>query len=159
MSADKNGQTGPVQYYFFQKSGAGFTVIEILIAIALVGIVAMFGFLISAGLYTSSSFNAEYDLLTGILQKARSQSLNNINQLPHGVHIASDEYILFEGTSFDPSDPANIEFEADSQVANSGINEVIFSQLSGDANIVGDISLSGYNRIESIHINNEGGIN
>lgn len=121
-------------------------------------IIASFGALVGFGLYTSSSFNAESALLVGVLQKARSQSLNNINQSEHGVHLEADKFILFQGNIFNPSDSKNIDFEANTRISHSGLSDVIFSQLSGDANPTGTIILSGLNRTATITINSEGGI-
>lgn len=70
--------------------------IEILISIGLLAIIAALGLFISFDFYRSYAFRSERSTIVSVLQKARSQSLNNIDQVRHGAHFVSGQYIIFE---------------------------------------------------------------
>ena len=135
---------------------AGFTLIEIVIVIAIVGFLAIFGIIIGADSYARYNFHSEEDIAVSLLQRARSESINNIGGVTHGIYFADPaDLILFSGSSYAGSYELKI---AKSQIVSydysacSG-NQVVFAQLSGKtAGCV--IKINGKN----ITINNEGGI-
>src|SRR5438105_2008049 len=79
-----------------KKNTAGFTLIEIIIAIAILAIILTLGLFISFDFYKSYAFRSEKNIIVSVLQKARGQALNNINQARHGVSFQSGQYIIFE---------------------------------------------------------------
>jgi prepilin-type N-terminal cleavage/methylation domain-containing protein len=151
----------------FRKGGTGFTLIEVIIVMSLLTIIGGLVTFANFDVWRGYNFRGEYDLLIAVLQKARSQSINNIclgisctEGQSHGVKILPDKYTIFQGTTYDPSDPLNEDFEASGRVSHSGISEVVFRQLSGDVDLAGDIILNEIDgfRSETIFINNEGRI-
>jgi len=143
----------------FVKTGAGFTLIEILAVIGILAVLGTFGYLVTIDFYKSYAFNAERNAIVAILQKARSQSLANINQFPHGVHFDSDQYVIFQGSVYDSGNSFNQKIPAAFGITHSGIIDVVFAQLSGDASPGGNLILSDGKRLTTISINNEGRIN
>lgn len=152
----------------FQEKDAGFTLIEIIVVMSLLAVIGALTAFANFDVWRGYTFRGESDLLISLLQKARSQSVNNIclgsscvEGQPHGVKILPDKYIIFQGTVYNPSDPLNEEFDASDTVSHSGMSEVVFSQLSGDVSLAGDIILNEIDgfRSETISINNEGRIN
>ncbi|MCX6759554.1 MAG: prepilin-type N-terminal cleavage/methylation domain-containing protein [Candidatus Nealsonbacteria bacterium] len=161
----------------FQEKDAGFTLIEIIVVMSLLAAIGALTAFANFDVWRGYTFRGECDLLISVLQKARSQSVNNIclgssctDGRPHGVYIQSDKYTIFQGSDWDHRDVAiDEDFEANSKVssASSTISEVVFSQLSGDASfpqspglIEGKIILNeidGFHS-ETISINNEGRI-
>lgn len=140
---------------------AAFTLIEVLVVIVLFAVLAGMAAAISIQDYRSGNFRSERDLAISVFQKARSRAVANINDLPHGVHIDSgnDQYIIFEGT-FNVSAPSNeyIQFSVpNSSVSHSGMQEVVFGQLDGQATITGG-NLSLENGRSEISVNPEGQI-
>ncbi len=147
------------------KSGAGFTLIEMLVAMLILISIMGLGMFLSMDYYRSYIFYYEKDLAISILQKARSQSLANINQSWHGVKIGASEYIIFEGNDavhdYNHRDTAkDTKYEADKTIALSGMSEVVFTRLIATSTPVGgDLTLSDGIRSAIISINNEGRIN
>jgi prepilin-type N-terminal cleavage/methylation domain-containing protein len=144
---------------------AGFTLIEFLVVMALVGVVASFALVISMDSYHSNNFSSEQNQLLGALLKARSQAVANINQKPHGVHLDHDTvtYTVFQGSSFSgrPASDTSLDivFSGNPAYALSGSTDVIFTQLTG-ATTVATISLDDHtNPIFNICTNSEGQIN
>jgi len=128
------------------ENSAGFTLIELLIAVVILAAIIGLGLFISFDFYKSYSFHSERNTIVSILKKARSQSLNNINQTRHGVHFEDNselKYIIFECPTGNPqcnsytADPA-AEIVINSSFGVSIINpsplpfDIIFDQLSGN---------------------------
>ncbi len=161
------------------KNQKGFTLIEILISVAILSIIIGLGLFISFDFYKSYSFRSEESTIVSILQKARSQSMNNINQTRHGVHFASPlRYILFECPSgtLCTSYATSFSHLVISSSYNVSINspvlpfDVIFNQLDGSCihststpNFVCDpvtqpIVINDNGKLKNITINKEGQI-
>jgi len=132
----------------------GFTLVEIIVIIALITIVFSVGAFANVNLFTRQISISEESTLVGVLQKARSRAMNNIDASPHGVYVKNGEmcYILFEGNSYTPGpsdfcDPVGnsqfIQREDKVEVNMGGIEEfeIVFKQLSGNTEDDGTISL------------------
>lgn len=135
----------------------GFTLVEILIVMAIFAALATMSSFLDLTFYRGNSFSADYDMFVAVTQRVRARAINNINESKHGVYIDADKYILFEGASYATATVTE-EITRNSNVSLSGVSEVVFSQLSGDSNFNGDIVLSDGFRTSTISINNEGQI-
>lgn len=161
-----------------QDKERGFTFVEILIVMVIMAIIVSLGLIVSIDFYKSYSFRSERNIIASILQKARSQSLNNINQTRHGVHFEDSsglKYILFECPAITPNcasyDPIYPQIEMASSWGSSISNlpiDVIFNQIDGnlvDSNCssnpstVKDITVTYESTSYNISINCEGRIN
>ncbi|MEI6660190.1 MAG: prepilin-type N-terminal cleavage/methylation domain-containing protein [bacterium] len=154
----------------------GFTLIEMATVIGLIAFLMSFSLFINLDNYKSDSFPGERDRLVTLLQTARADSLNNIDQISHGVAIRPSEYpgsyAYYEGVNYSDAlsqhpesiNPVAIQYAFD--VTNSSPKEIVFYQLSGDAHsgdggpYDGDITLNdaGRNMQFNISINHEGRI-
>ncbi len=144
---------------FSQKATVGFTLIEILVVIAIGMVLASLGLFVSLDSFRSSSLQTERDVLVSVLEKARSESQSNIDEVPHGVEIESGQFVIFKGPTYISGDSHNQLIPRNSAFASSGISDVIFDQITGDVASGGTITLSDGGRNVSIIINNQGGIN
>lgn len=130
---------GFTQHY---QNSAGFTLIEIVIVMALVAMVSGFGLIASMETYRGYSFRTERDTLIATLQKARSEAINNMcfgasctGGEPHGVHIASHRYVLFQGGSYTTRN-STLDEIIDARyfgiaTATPSFTDVVFSRLAG----------------------------
>src|SRR3989344_6188897 len=83
----------------------GFTLIEIIISMAILATIAGLGLFMSFDFYKSYAFRGEKNTLVSVLQKARDQSLHNINQTRHGARVSTQpllQYTLFECHASNP---------------------------------------------------------
>lgn len=132
------------------KNNKGFTLIEILITMGLVGMLFVAGSFMDISSIGRELVISENTTLISTLQKARSRAMNNLYASPHGVYFGTDEgeYIVFRGISYDSNDIANEHIQRNVNVSvsakdkNGGdFQEIYFEQLSGKPNIVGKITL------------------
>jgi hypothetical protein len=145
---------------------------ETLVVIGLLIMIVSLGMFIGFDFYRSYAFRSERNTVISILQKARSQSMNNVNQVRHGVHFCNTtcgnklSYIIFQCPANNPqctSYPGitdtdlTIEASYNASISNSLPHDVMFDQLSGTTttdNITGSDGKNSY----SIQINTEGRI-
>ncbi len=119
-----------------RQNNKGFTLIELIVTIAILTIIISLGLFLSFDFYKNYSFRSEKNVIVSVLEKARDQSISNIDQLPHGVHFQSNptQYIIFEGSSYDSNNNNNIAINSSwgiSITSPSTPFDIIFDQLSG----------------------------
>lgn len=137
----------------------GLTLIEVLVVMAIVVFFTGMGLFLGTDVYRSGLFNSDTDTIVTILQRARSQSLNNINGSAHGVRIDAGGHTLFEGSSYLTRDTSKDELiPAGSGLSFSGPTEIVFSQLSGESSASGSLSITNGAKTTTLNINYEGRI-
>lgn len=147
---------------FPYKTKQGFTLIEILVAVAVVGVIIGFGMTIDLSSLRSDTFQAEETTIVSALQKARSRSMANMYESVHGFCYIAPNYILFRGrttclptSGTDETIPANINIASN---ASSSFPTFVFTQLSGTTTGA-TIHITDGTKSDDIIINNEGTIN
>lgn len=153
----------------FKNMQSGFTLIEMLVVMGILTMLGSLALFVNLDTYYGFMFRSERDTLISTLQKARSQSMNNIclgagcvDGKPHGVHVKKGEYTIFQGGSYAARDTAvdEIIFSQNNAIELSTTSlEVVFGQLSGDIASVQEIGLfdnAGHHSTTSI--NTEGRI-
>ena len=134
--------------------------IEFLISVAIIFGIGSLGLFIGMDFYKSSSLNSERQTAIGILQKTRNLSMANINEAKHGIYLDADKYTIFQGENYSSRDPAYDEIiNINPIITKSGLQEVVFEQLTGKPSAIGNIILSNIIRSIAISIENEGRIN
>ena len=137
---------------------SGFTIIEILLVIGIIGIIAVMTMFVNLDFYKTYDFQSEKGKVISLLEKARSQSLNNINDSKHGVYFDSSNYTLFEGNDYGSRIQSKDQvFPANSRLSHSGLSEVVFGRLTGDTT-GGTITLTDGVHSVTLSLNNEGRI-
>jgi prepilin-type N-terminal cleavage/methylation domain-containing protein len=142
----------------YNQGKRGFSLIEMLVVLGLVALVAGASVSIAFNSVGRSSVLQERDYLVSLLHAQRGAALSNIDESPHGLHIASSTYVLFKGSSYNASDPANRSV-SHGTLAFTGTTDIIFAQLSGDVLTgQGTLTLAGSGQTQSIDINAYGQI-
>ncbi len=125
----------------------GFTLVEMLVAASILAVIA--GIAIS----TFSSFqqhmirDAAVENIVSIFNEARAYTLSSKGGTAYGVHLSSNEAVLFAGTTYNASDPDNrrIVFEPGIEVTNislsGGVYDVVFEKKTGDTDATGTFTV------------------
>jgi prepilin-type N-terminal cleavage/methylation domain-containing protein len=121
------------------RAQSGFSLIEITLVLALVGVISAFGVAMSYSSLTRTTVTQERDLfVTLLLRGTRSSAMANFNETSHGILIdnTNHEYILFNGTdpADDPSSHRVIPYTNDAiaVTTTSADDFIVFEQLSGE---------------------------
>lgn len=137
----------------------GFTLIEIIIVVAIIGIVLSFGITIDLNKLKGDTFQFEVATIVSILERARSQAMSNLGDSNHGFCYMEPNYILFTGNTCTVTNSEIIQ--ANTDIASSALTtfptEIIFERLSGRTNNT-EILVSHGLQETNIKINNEGAI-
>ena len=143
----------------------GFTQIELIVVIGLFAIVAGFALIMSMDDYRAASYRSERDMAIAVLQRARSEALAGLclgsctDGKPHGVHVQSGQYVIFQGTSFVAGDPLNeVIVMRDKAVSITGAADVVFSLLSATATPATLTFGDGLGHTSTISVGSEGQI-
>ncbi len=138
----------------------GFTLIEIMLSVALIGVLA--------GLSVSVYYSLQIENDLDIAANAVSQSLRRAQILSRavagdanwGVKAQSGGVILFKGASYAGRDAAFDEtFETASGVVFSGLQEIVFSRLLGEPQTTGTTTLTASSgETRSVFINSKGAV-
>src|SRR3989344_248097 len=145
---------------FKLKNNRGITLMEILVSIAILGMLNLIGLWYFSKATNAQALEKDKQGLVAILQEARSLALSSKNALQYGVHLEEFQTVLFKGSTYDNKDQKfNRAIHLSAQSLNGGGIDIIFSRLTGETNNFGTITLSLINSPFSsvtITINNGG---
>ena len=127
---------------------------------ALFAMILGFGLITGFDSYRRDALKAERNTVISLLQKARSQAINNVNDSKHGFYFDGTNYIVFVGDSFASRTVDNdLVVKENPSILISGLTGIIFDQLTGDTTQTGNLFLSDGISASTISINQEGRIN
>jgi Tfp pilus assembly protein FimT len=140
-----------------------------LIVISIITIVGGIGLFFGFDALRGYSFHSDRDILISALHICRSTvPADCTTGKPHGVYIdtTNHKYIIFQGTNYanhlttnDKDYDASLDASASTEYEAGSLNEVVFTQLSGDVSLPGFIKIKNTDAHTSqIDINSEGQI-
>ena len=126
----------------------GFTLLEMLVVIAVIGIMVAVVFSSFSKMKENQVLkNAGEDIISTV-NKARTQTLAQLNGLQYGVHFQANGVIIFRGAIFNSSDSNNQITSITSPAVISTITltggavNLYFNKLSGTPNVSGSVIVS-----------------
>lgn len=130
------------------KNGRGFTLVEIIIIVAIIVILSALTFQSFSNLSEREALDKEALHVLSLLHEARSLTLSSKNATQYGVHLENSRAILFPGSSYSAGNPANKIVDLKESVTISTItltgggSDVIFNRLTGATGESGTTTLS-----------------
>jgi prepilin-type N-terminal cleavage/methylation domain-containing protein len=125
----------------------GLTLIEILLAISIIGILCAITFFSLSQVRSKEVLDTEAGEVVSILELARSQGLGSKDKSEYGVHFASSTITLFKGTSYSASASTNVvkdlhaTIEVRSLSLSTTTQNIVFERLTGEAISTGTVTL------------------
>ena len=126
------------------RSG-GFTLLEILIVIAIFALVAVFGVSPLLLFKKTSDLNGALETGVSFLLEARAKTLSSKNEARYGVHFDNGGTTFFTGAVFaegavgNEGAPLPFSVEIASISLQGGGNDVVFNRLTGETNAYGTV--------------------
>lgn len=129
----------------------GFTLVELIIIMALFSMVAAFSFPYFRSQTVQYQLEASSDELYGMLRQAQSRAMSGYNASSWGIHWDTDTYTLFSGDDYDTRDtihdqviPLAPSITIHTTVSVSGAlypEDVVFHELTGTTDADGIITI------------------
>jgi len=136
----------------------GFTLAELLVVIALIGISAAAFIPLSRALQNKNDITSVADIISQNLRRAQALSQSVDGDTTWGVHFQTGSVTLFQGPNYIGR---NINFDEVFSISpkvnfTGGIQEVVYSKLKGEPNSTGNINISLNSETKNININAKG---
>lgn len=129
------------------KNNTGVTLVELLVVVAVFVILAATSVQVYFSFQKKSELTNSVEELVSVLRLSRNKTMASETASNFGVHFESVKFVLFRGTSYNPSATDNEIHNLSKRVEIYEINlsgggaEVIFNRVTGETNQTGTISL------------------
>lgn len=130
------------------RPDSGYSLLEMLITFFIIAIIATILFSAFGVFRQSNDLQAAEETIIGILRDARSRAVGSQDKKIYGVHFETTKTVLFKGSAYSASDPANESYVLPESVEISAISltggavDTAFSILGGTTTASGTITLS-----------------
>lgn len=146
---------------FKKRSGTsgsqGFTLIELLLVMAIFSIIVVMSSVFYSRFISQNAVGNTTDQLASSLRKAQLYAMEGRQNSNWGVTINSGKIYLFSGTSFATRTQSFDEtYTLNGTVGVSGLNELIYTRVSGLPNNSTSITISANNNSDTITVNSQG---
>lgn len=164
---DKKNQKGFTPHHFVSnctqyddfrkiKSGAGFTLIEMLLSVAVIGLLVGMSVPVYRNMFVKNDLDVAATTVAETLRRAQVQSQSSDGDISWGVKVQTGKISLFKGTSYITQDPNYEEkFDMPASIAISGTSEIVFTKFTGETT-GGTITLSSDTDSKDITVNSKG---
>jgi len=142
----------------FRRIASGFTLVEIILAVALIAIIGGVTVGVSQRVLVQNDQLAAENAVIADLRAARERSLGNADDSQWGVRIESGTITIFRGSSYASRDTqADVTTPISDTITVSGDQEYVFSQLTGAVDETGSVTItSASDRTQTLSVNQYG---
>jgi prepilin-type N-terminal cleavage/methylation domain-containing protein len=134
-----------------------FTLIELLLVVALIGALAAFSTPFYARFLTQNSVSLVQDQLTSHLRRAQMNAMMGKNNGPWGVTYTSSKLVLFQGVSYAARTAAFDElFVVNPSISITGLGEIIYTKTTGLPNAAATITIAGVGSSKTVTVSSIG---
>lgn len=124
----------------------GFTLIEMLVSIAVIGALAVLAISGFNSFRESAQLSEAHFAILGILRDARARTLSGEKNMQYGVHFETNQVVIFVDSSYNPESASNEaralpSLARVSSISLGGAVDVIFARLSGSASASGTVTI------------------
>lgn len=142
-------QSSLISYFILHTSSSrGFTLIEVLVSLAILAIISVIGLNSFSTVNTGKALDLETEKVVSLIATARALTLSAKDGAAYGVHFEERKAVLFKGPSYTVGAPSNQEQALHDAVRTSAVAlagggaEVLFTKLTGATAQSGVITLA-----------------
>lgn len=127
------------------RNKKGFTLLEVILVILLIGSSMGLSAIYSQTSQVRADLNTQANLFTSHARLAHTSALSGLNNSDHGIHLETNSYTVFAGSSYNGSDPANyiVTLPPTVTITNISLNgsgtDLIFTQPYGETTTYGTL--------------------
>lgn len=147
----------------YSLTPSGFTLVELVVAVAILGILVTIPLATFSILTGQTNLNTESQKVVSALQLAKNQTLASENESQFGVHFETTQYVVFQGTTYVSTDPNNKVFSLNGteiyEINIAGGSDVIFDRIRGTTSNGGNVKIrltSDTSKTKTIVVNSLG---
>lgn len=130
----------------FSRKSKGFSVVELIAAIAIVGVLSAVVIASFSSVYEGRSLELDTHAVTVMLEEARTRTIAARDREAHGVYFTATTSTLFAGT-YSAGDPDNEVFNVSNGITigtalSGGGSTIMFDRITGRTSNFGDVVLN-----------------
>lgn len=146
-----------MRYKICKHKQAGFTLLELMLVVAMMGLIAVFSITLGSGFLWRSDLSSAVSTTVASLRHAQALARAQAGDMDWGVHIGNNQLIVFQGNNFVSRDiTKDEEYDLNSVTILVPIN-VIYHKFSGEPySSSSEISLTTNKETTIINVNAEG---
>lgn len=136
----------------------GFTLIEILLSLALLGIIGGMSVPLYQSFQNQNQLNVAATTMTQTLRRAQALSRANDGDSKWGVYVETGAITLFQGDDFSSRNTVfDEQFDIPESLSVSGGQEFVFAKVTGLPDMAGSVTIVGPADSErSVSVNDQG---
>lgn len=144
-------------YSSYSDRSRGFTLLELLLTVALISVLAGFSLPVYRTLMTKNDLDIAAVTVAQTARRAQVLSQAVDGDTSWGLKVQSGSIVIFKGTSYAARDTAFDEtFDVPTSITPSGTTEYIFSKFTGFPQVTGTATLTTSNDTRTVTINEKG---
>lgn len=141
----------------WKRLNKGFTILELLLSVALISVLAGFSLPVYRTLIKKNDLDIAANSIVASLRRAQVLSQAVDGDITWGVKVQSGSTVIFKGASYITRDTAYDEsFDLQSSISPSGTTEVVFVKLTGLPQSTGTMTLTSESDTRTVSINAKG---
>ena len=142
-----------------KHSSRGFTILEMLLAISVIGVLTGFSAPIVARLQRSNDLETAQRSLIQAHRRSQQLARSSINDQTWGVKVQTGLVTTFVGISYATRDTTYDEdFQISNAISISGLNETVYNKTTANPSGVGTTTLQNNGQTKVITVNAKGTI-
>lgn len=135
-----------------------FTLVEILLIMALIALIAAFSVPLFNTFQTGSDIKVAADIVAQSLKRAESLAESGENDSNWGVHIATGTITVFNGNTYATRDTTFDDlFTISTDITATGLTDIVYTKFTGEPQSTGNIVLTADSgEVWTINLNSKG---
>ncbi len=112
------------------SSSGGFTLLELILVVSVLGLLTALAIPAYASFRRNVALTNYADEIVSALRTAQNRSSTSQGGVVHGVHLTTNQYCLFTGSTFSTCTSPSYQLHGDITIT-SGTGDAIFSRFTG----------------------------